>query len=625
MGRITIFTVDDDCPHCWRAKKALNDRKIPFVEISITQHPSKRLDMLSLSNSLLVPQAFLNSTHLGGADGTIKLLKSWERGKTKALETYTNLVACGADPTDPRLQPPTTPPVVDVAMNIPLEVRRPGMATAVRVPPFRSDFKLASSTVSNGSGDRDASTSGGSTEPSSSSSSSSQEEEEVEVVEDGELNEDLADATESSLNISGGTKSSNSVYDWQYKDAAGGGGSTTTTMSVLEVMELLKKHLRRRKLKYHLTTYYNSFKGRDMIDTLMNIFDFQSREDAVEYALYLQRSPTLQLFGHVVDQKRHDVKDSSKLFFRLQCDQTPSVLNSYRIWTESKEQEDTTDSSSSFDPIGLLKRLKRELNKILRDHTCPKTGRVDYKTAKLTHPDLPALDEAMCELQVVDMMKMSSETKLAFCINLYNTMIRYAFLKVGIPGSDMARSTFFSTVSFNVGGSILSFNDLEHGILRSNKKAPYTLSKPFSSDDERLKLSLNDVDCRIHFALNCGAASCPPVTNFTPDGIQEELRIVSQSFCGDDNNVKVGDGKTLHLSKILYWFQDDFTSTTKTATAADKNTTTNHSVANAILPYLRGSKAAQVKDLVAGSSDIKIKYNHYDWASDAVDSVSFKA
>merc|ERR1711915_665150 len=113
------------------------------------------------------------------------------------------------------------------------------------------------------------------------------------------------------------------------------------------------------------------------------------------------------------------------------------------------------------------------------------------------------------------MGKMEDKMKLAFGINLYNLMIKYAFMKVGIPKNVQARSDFFNNVKFNIGGDILSFNDLEHGILRGNRKPPSSFSVPFSADDHRARLSLKEVDCRIHFALNCGAKSCPPIKQFT--------------------------------------------------------------------------------------------------------------
>ncbi|KAJ1463592.1 hypothetical protein T484DRAFT_1874119 [Baffinella frigidus] len=52
----------------------------------------------------------------------------------------------------------------------------------------------------------------------------------------------------------------------------------------------------------------------------------------------------------------------------------------------------------------------------------------------------------------------------------------------------------------------------------------------------RLQVALPEVDCRIHFALNCGAKSCPPIKNFTAEAVQEELRIAALAFCEMDDS-----------------------------------------------------------------------------------------
>ena len=41
MGRITIFSLDE-CPHCKRAKSALEERDIPFAEINLSSYPGER-------------------------------------------------------------------------------------------------------------------------------------------------------------------------------------------------------------------------------------------------------------------------------------------------------------------------------------------------------------------------------------------------------------------------------------------------------------------------------------------------------------------------------------------------------------------------------------------------------
>ena len=48
--------------------------------------------------------------------------------------------------------------------------------------------------------------------------------------------------------------------------------------------------------------------------------------------------------------------------------------------------------------------------------------------------------------------------------------------------------------------------------------------------DPRLGLALEKVEPRIHFALNCGAKSCPPIKTFSGPEVQQQLQLATQSY-----------------------------------------------------------------------------------------------
>lgn len=193
----------------------------------------------------------------------------------------------------------------------------------------------------------------------------------------------------------------------------------------------------------------------------------------------------------------------------------------------------------------------------------------------------------------------------AFGINIYNLMITYASIKLGVPETNMTRHAFFTNVTFNIGGKIYSFQDWEHGILRGNRKAPHGLSSPFSRSDSRRVLAVNDPDYRVHFGLNCGAKSCPPVNQYTDDNLDEELRIVAESFCEDDDNVTFdADKGEVQLSKIFQWYRSDF---------ADNNA----ELLRVVKKHLRGTKRQTLDKMIDKKGAIKVTYKPYDWTSSA--------
>ncbi|MEW4983190.1 MAG: glutaredoxin 3 [Cycloclasticus sp.] len=64
MSNITIYT-SSFCPYCTQAIRLLNKKNIEFTEISISQEPEKRAEMIQKSQRTTVPQIFNGETHIG--------------------------------------------------------------------------------------------------------------------------------------------------------------------------------------------------------------------------------------------------------------------------------------------------------------------------------------------------------------------------------------------------------------------------------------------------------------------------------------------------------------------------------------------------------------------------------
>ena len=60
-----------------------------------------------------------------------------------------------------------------------------------------------------------------------------------------------------------------------------------------------------------------------------------------------------------------------------------------------------------------------------------------------------------------------------------------------------------------------SLNDMENGVLRANRKPVAALRRPFSQNDPRLEVALSEPEPKVHFALVCGARSCPPIKTYS--------------------------------------------------------------------------------------------------------------
>ena len=147
----------------------------------------------------------------------------------------------------------------------------------------------------------------------------------------------------------------------------------------------------------------------------------------------------------------------------------------------------------------------------------------------------------------------TDQAKKTFWINIYN-----AFYQLEASKATANRKTIFSTKVIRIGHNSFSLDDIEHGILRKNrwKWSFGYLRNPFAS--ALLKdLEVQTIDFRIHFALNCGAKSCPPIAFYTFDKIEQQLDAAMYSFLLSES-VLDEKNRTIITSKLLHWYRADF-------------------------------------------------------------------
>jgi glutaredoxin 3 len=315
MGRITIFSLDD-CPHCKRVKHALDQYKIPYTEINMSEHPYKRNDLVTLLNyksnrnkGLTVPQIFLNDSSLGGVHELLALLDEWQE-TGNVWNMYQQKVKQEPDPVDTLLDPPITTTTSTTSSSL---STLPGRRTE-QSPPRDQSYSI--------------------------------------VLPNG------------------------------------------TRTTVFDMTEALLQMLPRKPRKYNTTVYNDCFTGTEAVQVFQDVYHISTTQ-AIQLGCQLQNA---FLLAHVTEEHAFDNRD---YFFRLRCEQTPWILNSYCIWTERVDP----------DAMRLLRSLKTVLGTIQMDQTDAATGTINYKDSTV-HPLYPRFQEAVCELQKIDYVGLDAETKM---------------------------------------------------------------------------------------------------------------------------------------------------------------------------------------------------------------------
>ena len=150
----------------------------------------------------------------------------------------------------------------------------------------------------------------------------------------------------------------------------------------------------------------------------------------------------------------------------------------------------------------------------------------------------------------------NDEKRLTFWINSYNSHILLALKEH--PERYQNRSQFFSEPRISLAGQSLSFDDIEHGILRHSKLKLSLgfIENPFPGDLEEM-MRVDRVDWRIHFALNCGAASCPPLEVYAEESLYERLNDRAYQYLKHSTRFLPKKDK-VQVTSLMSWFRGDF-------------------------------------------------------------------
>lgn len=215
-------------------------------------------------------------------------------------------------------------------------------------------------------------------------------------------------------------------------------------------------------------------------------------------------------------------------------------------------------------------------------------GQVDYKKLKANLSTLRSFIDLLAKTSPETNPELfaSQEEKKRYYLTAYNALVMF-FAAEAYPNKHILWSKlgYFKNKDIVLGGQKISLNYLEHEIIR----------KQF-------------LDPRIHFYINCGANSCPPIRKgvIAQNKTEDELEDAARKFINNPNNVRFdAANRTLYLSKIFDWFESDFTSYLKVKRGLE-----NPHISQYVALYLNeaDSKALSAIPL----TQLKIKHLDYD-------------
>ena len=148
----------------------------------------------------------------------------------------------------------------------------------------------------------------------------------------------------------------------------------------------------------------------------------------------------------------------------------------------------------------------------------------------------------------------TEDSKKAFWLNIYNSFVQLQLKKQ--PEKYKNRKSFYKAKNITIAKQTLSLDNIEHGIIRhsKNKLLLGYVNKLFVSKFEK-KFRCKKLDNRIHFALNCGAKSCPPILFYDSKKIDQQLTEATKGYLLSECEIK---NDVIYVPVLFSWFRGDF-------------------------------------------------------------------
>lgn len=173
-------------------------------------------------------------------------------------------------------------------------------------------------------------------------------------------------------------------------------------------------------------------------------------------------------------------------------------------------------------------------------------GRVDYEALAKDRADLDRYLEAVRRVSPRSRPDLfpARNDRLAYYLNAYNALVFEGVLARGPERVSVWKGGLVSGYAFFVGRKVVL-----GGEATSLKRL----------EDRWVREGFGDP--RVHAALNCASIGCPrlPQVPFEAATLDAQLDAAMTEFVSEARNVRVDDsGRTVTLSRIFDWFEEDF-------------------------------------------------------------------
>ncbi len=239
--------------------------------------------------------------------------------------------------------------------------------------------------------------------------------------------------------------------------------------------------------------------------------------------------------------------DKEKYLFRFFSMSVMVMLIGISMSAKAAPEAKLIDYWNDFEPASILVVNNQAWQEILDtylddDH---ESGIYRFNYEGVTESDLAKLDGYLVFLQDLDPRQLNRKEAMAYWLNAFNASLVRMLIE-GVQDNDIESVRDLRSGAFSAGpwrrnileiaGQRVSFDDIEHGILR-----------PIYADP------------RVHFAMSAACMSCPNILPqaYRGSDIESQLADAEKNYLNHERAVRIEDGQLI-LARIFRWYATDF-------------------------------------------------------------------
>ncbi|XP_019096871.1 PREDICTED: uncharacterized protein LOC104765756 [Camelina sativa] len=268
----------------------------------------------------------------------------------------------------------------------------------------------------------------------------------------------------------------------------------------------------------------------------------------------LEQSDINALMGTYVSENVHESPNS------LSEEMVKCISEVFRQLTDPKSLvvENDRESSSPFRGKEPLKITSRPYDKLLMVKSICR----DSEKLNAVEPALKHFRSLVNKLEGVNPRRLNHEEKLAFWINIHNSLVMHSILVYGNPKNSMKRVSGLLKAAYNVGGRSLNLDTIQTSILGCRVSRPgqvfrflFASRSKGKAGDLGRDYAITHPEPLLHFALCSGNLSDPSVRIYTPKNVMMELECGREEYV--TSNLGISKDNKILLPKLVELYAKD--------------------------------------------------------------------